>query len=182
MCDLLRRYGADDDGSAVDLFLAACLRADAEQAWRQFADDPQLPARLGEPEHAALLRAAKSGNSEAVTLMLDLGFPIEARGDDGGTALHAAAYTGSAHVVGLLLVRGAEIDARDTTWNSTPLDWAPVGSGYQPDDNPAADWVETVRTLLERGASTAEITLSPDDPKPPSPEVATLLRDHVNAR
>lgn len=181
VCDLFRRYGAADD-AAVELFLAACLRADAEQARQRLADDPRLLARLGELEHAALVRAAKTGNGDAVTLMLDLGFPIEARGDDGETALHAAAYTGSARVVALLLARAAEIEARDTTWNSTPIDWAAVGSGYQPDDDPAADWVETVRTLLESGASTAEITLSPDDPKPPSPEVAALLRDHVNAR
>ena len=32
--------------------------------------------------------------------------------------------------------------------------------------------------LIEAGASTHEITLSPDDPKPPSPEVADLLRQH----
>jgi hypothetical protein len=58
---------------------------------------------------------------------------------------------------------------------------AAVGSRYQPDDDPAADWVETVRTLLEHGASADDITLSPDDPKPPSPGVAALLRDHVDS-
>jgi hypothetical protein len=35
-----------------------------------------------------------------------------------------------------------------------------------------------VRTLLDAGASIEGITLSPDDPKPPSPAVAALLRDH----
>jgi hypothetical protein len=51
-----------------------------------------------------------------------------------------------------------------------------------PGNNPGANWVETVRILLEAGASTEDITLSPDDPKPPSPEVAELLRadtDHA---
>lgn len=181
-CDLLRRYGADDQGSAVELFLSACLRADHQEARRQLAKDPKLLDRVGELEQAALVRAAKSGQSDAVALMLDLGFPIEARGDDGGTALHAAAYAGSANTVRLLLERGAEIEARDTTWNSTPLGWAAVGSGYRPDDDPAADWVETVRRLLEHGASTGEVSFSPGDPKPPSPEVASLLREHVDAR
>jgi ankyrin repeat protein len=182
VCDLLRRHGAADHVSAADLFLSACLRADREEAQRQLADDPRLLHRLGELEHAALVRAAKTGNGDAVALMLDVGFPIESRGDDGGTALHAAAYAGSSNTVRLLLERGADIEARDTTWNSTPLDWAAVGSGFQPDHDPAADWVETVRTLLEHSASTDDITLSSDDPKPPSPEVAALLRDHIDAR
>ena len=181
VCDLLRTYGADSEGAGVALFLSACLRADRADAQRQLAQDPRLLDRLGELEHGALVRAAKSGDSKAVALMLDLGFPIDSRGDDGGTALHAAAYVGSANTISLLLERGADIEARDTAWNSTPLGWAAVGSGYQPDDDPAADWIATVRTLLAHGASTDDITLSPDDPKPPSPEVATLLRDHIDA-
>jgi hypothetical protein len=76
----------------------------------------------------------------------------------------------------MLLDRGADIEARDATWNSTPLDWAVVGSGQQPAGNPRPDWIATVQTLLEAGASAEEITLSPDDPKPPSREVAVLLR------
>ena len=114
--------------------------------------------------------------------MLDLGFPIESRGNDGGTALHAAAYSGGVDTVRLLLERGADIEARDTTWNSTPLDWAIVGSGEQPTSNPEPDWVATVQTMLDHGASTAAITPSPDDPKPPSPDVAALLRERVDAR
>ena len=44
--------------------------------------------------------------------------------------------------------------------------------------NPRPDWVATVRLLIEAGASTQDITLSPDDPKSPSPEVAELLRGY----
>jgi hypothetical protein len=110
--------------------------------------------------------------------MLDLGFPVDARGDDGGTALHAAAYSGSAPAVRLLLDRGADIEARDTSWNSTPIEWAAVGSGEQPAGHPDPDWTATVQALLDAGASAGDITLSPDDPKPPSPEVAALLRRH----
>jgi hypothetical protein len=42
--------------------------------------------------------------------------------------------------------------------------------------DPHPDWPATVRALLDAGASTGGITLSPDDPKPPSPEVAALLQ------
>ena len=41
-----------------------------------------------------MTHAAESGNTAAITLLLDLGFPVDARGDDGGTPLHAAAYSG----------------------------------------------------------------------------------------
>jgi ankyrin repeat protein len=114
--------------------------------------------------------------------MLELGIPLETRGDNGATALHAAAYSGSADTVQLLLRRGADIEARDTTWNSTPLDWAAVGSGERPTNAPEPDWPKTVRILLEHGASTDGVALVPDDPKPPSADVAALLRPHLEGR
>jgi ankyrin repeat protein len=179
LVEMLRRYGARDQVTDGDRFLAACLQGDRTSAERQLSGDPGLLARLTADERAALVRAAEEGNTAAVGLMLDLGFPLETRGgDDGGTALHAAAYSGSAGVVRLLLERGADIEARDTTWNSTPLLWAAIGSGEQPDSDPAADWVATVLMLLAAGASTDDLTLSPDDPKPPSSQVAELLRAH----
>jgi ankyrin repeat protein len=175
---LLRRYGADDDATGVDLFLSACQRADHADVQRQATRDPGLPGRLTDGQRGeAIVHAAEVGHTAAVRLMLDLGFPVEVRGGaDGGTALHAAAYSGSADTVRLLIDRGADIEARDTTYDSTALNWAVVGSGFRPASNPRPDWVATAAALIEVGASTEGITLSADDPKPPSPEVAELLR------
>ena len=78
----------------------------------------------------------------------------------------------------LLADRGADVEARDTTWDSTPMEWAAIGSGEQPASHPHPGWTGTVQALLDAGASARDITLSPDDPKPPSPEVAALLRRH----
>ena len=136
--------------------------------------------RLTDEERAAIFRAAEHGDTAAVGLMLDLGLPLDTRGDNGGTPLHAAAYNGSTQTVRLLLDRGADIEARDTTWNDTPLGWAAVGSGERPRTNNTADWTDTVRALLEHDASTDEISLEPDDPKPPSAEVADLLQAHID--
>jgi hypothetical protein len=94
----------------------------------------------------------------------------------GTVTLAAVAAAGSAATVRLLLDHGADIEARDTTWVSAPLEWAIVGSGMRPGPGPRPDWPATVRVLLDAGASTDGIILSPDDPKPPSPEVAALLR------
>src|ERR1700761_2238099 len=45
---------------------------------------------------AALVIAAIEGRVEAIALLLDVGAPIDARGDLGGTALHLAAWHGRA--------------------------------------------------------------------------------------
>ncbi len=178
LADPLRRYGAAGDISGTDLFLAACQRADRDAVQEQLHGDPGLPGRLSEAQQAAaLIRAAETGHVEALRLMLDLGFPVDARGGDhGGTALHAAAYCGSAGAVRLLLDHGADLEARDATWNSPPLDWAAVGSGERPATNPRPDWIATVQALLDADASTESITISPDEPKQPSPEVAALVQ------
>ena len=178
LMELLRRHGARDDASEIDRLLYACRRGDRASAERSLAEHPDVLAALPDAEAAAIVTAAEAGDAPGVGLMLDLGFPVNARGSDRGeTALHVAAYAGSADTVRLLLDRGADLEARDATWNGTPLDWALVGSGGTPDTAPAPDWLETVTALLDAGASTADVTLAPDDPKPPSAAVAQLLRD-----
>jgi len=178
--DLLRAAQAGDPAAAGRIravsaarTLAACQRADRAAAADQLARDPGLPGRLGEDQQAAaMIRAAESGHAAALTMMLDLGFPVDARaGDHGGTALHAAAYAGSAEAVRLLLAHGADLEARDASWHSTPLDWACVGSGERPTDNPRPDWLATATALLGAGASTEGITLAPDDPSLPVPKL-----------
>jgi hypothetical protein len=153
------------------------MRGDRADAERRLDEDPTLVEDLTDDEREALVEAAEHGNGEAVALMLDLGFPLDARRKaDGAAALHAAAFSGAADTVELLLDRGADVDARDSFWNSTALRWAAVGSGEQPAYVPAPDWPGTVRILLDRGARVDEVPLDAGDPKAPSHEVAALLR------
>src|SRR6202042_841531 len=120
---------------------------------RLLAADPGLPGRIPVAQQAAaMIHAAESGNTGAITLLLDLGFPVDARGDDGGTPLHAAAYSGSTPAVRLLLDRGAGVEARDSTWASTPRGWTPIGSGENPASRSHLDWTGTVQALLDAGA------------------------------
>lgn len=178
VAQLLVAFGGQATASEVDQFMAACLNADRPTAQRLLDRQRVRVEELHDDDYAAVFRAAEAGNTAAVELMLDLGFPIGARGDDGGTPLHAAAYNGSVEVVRLLLDRGADLRARDTSWDDTPLGWALVGSGERPHRNRSADWPAAVRALLDAGAPLDGITLSAGDPKPPSAAVAALLREH----
>jgi ankyrin repeat protein len=136
--------------------------------------------RLRPADRAALVAAAEHGNLASVALMLELGVPIgarrEATDDDGATALHAAAWAGSADTVALLLDQGADLSARDTRWQSQPLEWALVGSAEAPTSAPRPDWTATVALLLDAGPPLDGITLDPDEPNQPSAAVLGLLR------
>lgn len=169
--------GSSDPG---DRLLEAIVVGDGDAARGLVAADPGLVDRLEPADLETLVNAADHGNVAAVRLMLELGFPINARredaDDDGATALHAASWAGSAETVALLLDHGADLTARDTHWQSEPLEWALVGSGEAPASAPAPDWVRTVSQLLDAGASMAGITLDPDKPKQPSAAVLELLR------
>ncbi|MGH2857753.1 MAG: ankyrin repeat domain-containing protein [Solirubrobacteraceae bacterium] len=170
--------GAGDD--PVDRLLEAVVTGDASAAQGLAGADPELVDRLQPADREAIVAAAERGNAASVGLMLKLGFPIDARrevtDDDGATALHAASWAGSAETVALLLDHGADLRARDTRWQSPPLEWALVGSGEAPDSAPVPDWVATVTLLLDAGASLDGITLNPDEPKQPSAAVLELLR------
>ena len=171
--------GGGGDGP-VDRLLEAIVTGNADAARSLAAADPGLVGRLEAADRAALVAAAEHGDLASVDLMLELGFPIEARregtDEDGATALHAAAYAGAADVVARLLDRGANLGARDTRWESRPFEWALVGSGEAPDSAPGPDWVATVGLLLDAGASLDGVTFNPDEPKQPSVAVLELLR------
>jgi ankyrin repeat protein len=176
LAQLLARHGAREDATSIDRFLGACVRGDRAEAERRLVRDPDLLDHLGGEDHAALVDAAGEGRIQAVELMLDLGFPLAAHGGaDGATPLHAAAGSGSADLVRRLIGRGADIEAADATWGSTPLTWATVGSGLRFGRDPNPDWVATVQILIDAGASLEGAWV---DIKPPSPEVAALLRTH----
>ena len=177
--ELLGRYGARVQATEIDQFLAACIHADRDQARRRLSAHPALLDRLSDEDRGSMIDAAEYGNIEAVRLMLELGFPVNMRaGEHGCTALHTAAASGSAELVRLLIDASADLEARDATWNDTPLGWAIVGSGFGRSDpnsrhSSNADFVATVRTLVEAGASLEDVHPGPD--KPPSQEIVELL-------
>lgn len=167
---LLRRFGAQYDATEVDRFLGACARNDRTEAEMLAKRYPALANRFSGSERWAIVDAADYVGTEAVDLMLDLGFGLDASRDDGATALHAAAYAGRADLVRRLAERGADVDARDSARAATPVEWAIVGSHDRPAYNPGADWLAAIQALVDAGASTGPLTIAPRHP-----EVAILL-------
>jgi ankyrin repeat protein len=170
---LLVRSGASDDSTDVDRFIGACTAGDRRGAERLLADHPQLREGMTGQDWSAIVGAAASRPAEAIALMLDLGFSPHARNGFGEQPLHSAAYQGSAAVVRVLLGAGAGVDGRDDRFDGTPLAFATVGSGER--DGKPGEWVETVRLLLEAGASRDDVWMSE---KPPSEEVAQVLTQY----
>jgi len=167
----LRASGADDDSTDIDHFVGACMAADRPAAERILAGHPDLPGQLSSQDRAVIVNAAEPGSAGRIALMLDLGFSPDARDGNGQQPLHTAAYHGNAAAVRLLLEAGADVDARDGRFGGTPLAFATVGSGEQAGQ--PGDWAETVRLLIEAGASRDGAWVSG---KPPGEQIIGLLQ------
>jgi ankyrin repeat protein len=158
---VLRRFGARYDATEVDRFLGACARNDRSEAEALAKRYPAMADRISGSEQWALVDAADYVGTEAVDLMLDMGFGMDARRDDGATALHAAAYSGRPDLVRRLAERGADLDARDARRSATPVEWAIAGSDDRPDYNPGADWLAVIKALVDAGAATGRLSVIP---------------------
>jgi hypothetical protein len=100
--------------------------------------------------------SAAWGSDDAVRLMVELGWPIEARGGDwSASALNHAIFRGDAALTGFLLAHGANwrephgygSDALGT------LSWASVN---EPTDFDRPDWPACARALLAHGLPAIE--------------------------
>ena len=135
---------------------------------RLLASSPEMPKSLSPGERRKLVDAAQDQNIDAVRLMLEAGWPVDARGQHGGTALHWAAWHGNVEMARLILHFHPSLEAEDSDYGGTPLGWAIHASehGWHPE---SGDYAGTASALLKAGA------------KPPpticgSPEVRAVLR------
>ncbi len=92
------------------------------------ATHPDLVRELTGEDQRLVAHAAQQNNTKAVRVMLEAGWPVDARGQHGGTALHWAAWHGNATLVRLLLQHRASLELKDSTYQGTPLVWARHGS------------------------------------------------------
>ena len=88
----------------------------------------------------ALTHAARTGNTELITLLLDRGADINAQDESGATPLIRASTRGHTDAVKLLLARGAAVNLPDRS-QSTALHWAAI-----------RDHIDIVQALIAAGA------------------------------
>jgi len=146
--------------------LLHCWRAEATAAGDLVAAHPGLVANLRPEDQALVADAAWAHRLEAVRLMLELGFPVEAAGIHDSTALDRAALRGYLDLVQLMLSRGASLEARNE------FGGAPLGACIWGSENfrdPEGDYPACVEALLNAGAPLPETAGG-------NPEVGALLR------
>ncbi|AUT62382.1 ankyrin repeat domain-containing protein [Paraburkholderia terrae] len=151
VADLLRAAGANDALSAEDEFVAACARADASEARRIQAQRPDLPRSLPADQLRLLPDTAAWGSGDAIKVMVELGWPIAARGGDwDATALNHAVLRGDVELTAFLLTHGA-------SWREThgfgsdvlgTLSWASIN---EPAGVEHGDWIGCARALVAHG-------------------------------
>ncbi len=179
-----RAFGHDDvfrlliERSPADLRLtAAATVGDAALFRALLADHPGPGMSIADEDRRTLADAAQDENLEAVRLMLGAGWPVDARGQHGGTALHWAAWHGHAAMVSEILRHGPSLDLTDADYRATPVGWAIHAStqGWHPE---RGDYPGTVATLLTAGARAPDPTAWEDA----SDGVREVLLRHSGAR
>jgi ankyrin repeat protein len=140
------------DRSPEELLLGlACELGDETQFRKLLASRPDLARTLTDDDRRKLVSAAESRNTSAVRLMLAAGWPLDARGEHGGTALHWASWHGNLEMVREILRYQRNVDVKGDDHDMTPLGWAVHGSlnSWHRD---TGDYAGVVEALLTAGA------------------------------
>jgi hypothetical protein len=134
---IARKFGHEEvfellmERSPDELKLAIAGETGEEQVLKHLlVSRPELMANLPEDDRRKLADAAQSNNAKAVQLMLSHGWPVNARGQHGGTALHWAAFHGNAEMVKFILTYSPPLEWTDAEFQATPLGWAIYGSKH----------------------------------------------------
>jgi ankyrin repeat protein len=114
--------GASGERDDVDTLLMMATAGDREAVDRLLAAGPGVRERAIERHPDQLVRAAENNSAEAVALLIELGFDVNAVKRT--AALHEAAMRGNLAIIELLLEHGADPNVRDVGYNATPAGWA----------------------------------------------------------
>jgi hypothetical protein len=157
----LSAAGVTERLSEAEQFVAACSQADAPAARSIKASRADLPASLAAIQLRLLPDAIAWGNRAAAMLMVELGWPIDARGGDwDASALNLAVFRGDAQLTDFLLEHGASWHEKQGFGDDVvgTLSWASV-------NEPIADgdWVGCAHALLRHGLEKG--TSDPADPE-----------------
>jgi hypothetical protein len=139
------------DRSPVDVRLIdACWEADEPTVRAIRSEYPDVFNSLSEVDRRQVVHAARNNRTSAVRLLLECGWPVDARGQHHATPLHWAAFHGNAEMTEVILGFGPPLEYTDD-FDSTPIGWAIHGSehGWYAK---TGDYGRTVEALLRAGA------------------------------
>ena len=159
---IAREFGHEDtfqllmDRSSPKLALAAaCEVADEKLATSILENHPTAAQPTNAEEHRKIVDAAENNRTETVRLMLNAGWPVDARGKHGATPLHFAAWHGNVVMARHILDHRPPLEALDHDFTMTPMGWAFHGSvhGW---NCARGDYGGTVEALIAAGATVPE--------------------------
>ncbi|MEM6342487.1 MAG: ankyrin repeat domain-containing protein [Bacteroidota bacterium] len=156
--------GANTKLSPKDEFLAACTRADRAAANYLIAQNPEIITSLDPQEdYRLLVDCAQRNQIEVVKLMLDLGFPIEAKDEQGFTALLVTTWNGHVDLMEELLQRNAPLEILNK-YGGTVIDTTVWGYSHYPDPDKPMEFI--LQRLIDEGANLKAISPYPTkDPR-----------------
>jgi hypothetical protein len=160
---------------ALKLVLA-CELGDVPAFRALLRSRPDLAQGLNDDDRRRLPAAAQHNNVEAVRLMLEAGWPVDAVGQHGATALHWAGFHGNPAMARAILPHHPPLEAREKDYGQTALQWTIYGSanGWYAE---TGDYVGVLELLLAAGAIAPPVT-----PKTQGSDVVlAALRRHASS-
>jgi ankyrin repeat protein len=124
---ILEQAGAGNPLDDTDMFLCVAGAGDRGRAEEMLRGDPALRDRAIARRPEQIVRAAATDRGDAVALLIELGFDVNAIDHTTPlhvTALHEAARLGNLAVIRLLVQHGADHTIRDSGYDATPAGWA----------------------------------------------------------
>lgn len=156
--DVARKFGHREveallrERSPIEVrFVDACWAGDEPAARAVEGSETGLAARLPAHYRRHVAMAARNNNTQAVRVMLRVGFPVDITGQHQGTPLHWASFHGNAEMTREILRHHPPLEVVDADFKATPLGWAIHGSEHGWYAR-TGDYGAVVTLLLEAGA------------------------------
>jgi hypothetical protein len=135
--DMARKFGHAEvlallmERSPVEIKLVAlALGHDASGMNSLLAAHPDAVRRLSPATQRQVAHAARNNDTTAVRLLLEAGWPVDAKGQHEATPLHWAAFHGNVAMVETILAHRPTLDLPDADHKAPPLGWAIHGSEH----------------------------------------------------
>jgi hypothetical protein len=158
-----RKFGHEDvlsllqERSPIDVkLIEACWMGDEASALAIRREHPHVVEHLNEADLRMVAHAARNNETNVVRLMLECGWPVDARGQQQATPLHWAAFHGNDEMARAVLRWGPPLEVTDADFQGTPLGWAIHGSQHGWHSR-SGNYAATVEALLESGARAPEV-------------------------